>query len=252
MSAQALDGNYLVQGTVQLVTPSALRARRQSGVRAAARFYLRIEFASRNEMNGRIETIMGTQDKQVNDLRVDAARSRQVVAEVERDIATGAALSEAEKRASAQNIAANERIRADQADFSARASAASAQAARDEASTERAAASNATFTASLVAIVAVAAIAVLAYFIWWQPSQQISTPTNTVIERTEKTTVPAAAQSTPSTINVAPPHVNVNVESPTPPVSSGAQTGASDGTSESGSGTNGENNSSNSPGSGGQ
>jgi hypothetical protein len=180
-------------------------------------------------------------------LQAERAQLGQAAAEVERDVATSVAINEAARRTSAENAAANERIRADMAESAARSSSATAHAAYEDARDERATAGNATVVATLAVLVALALIAVVGYFAWWQPAHTIDTPTNTIIEHTVKTSPPS--QSSAPTINVSPPRVNVNIQNPPPP-NTNSQSDGDDDTPQSGNGSSGDNGS-NAPGSGG-
>jgi len=160
---------------------------------------------------------MTDQDRiRLAELEAANARAGRDHAELQRDAVADVAVNEAVNRAVAENVASDARARATQAESRERTMATSAGLARQDASYERAAASNATFSATLIGIVAVALVlAVVGYFAWWQPNHAVSASTNTFI-RTDKTTEKSAPAST---VIVKQPDVNVKVVVPasTPP-----------------------------------
>lgn len=175
---------------------------------------------------------------------LEAARAKvgEHQARVERDVATYVAANESAVRAAAEDAAYSAESRAQSAEAQARSMATSASMARSEAAYERAASENNAFGAILVTFALVAVFFVLGYYLWYQPSI-VNQPSQTIVQRTEKTTeravpiaVPSApAPSVPSQINVHPPDVNVRVEQPAPPPpqsdpGTGSDSGGSSGT----------------------
>lgn len=149
--------------------------------------------------------------RRIAELETDQARAGRNAAELQRDVIAGVAVTESVHRAVAEDAASEAKTRAAQAESRERTMATSASLARQDATYERAAASNASFSATLITIVAVTIVlAVIGYFAWWQPNHQVDASTNTFI-RTDKTT--EKSSPTPNVI-VKQPNVNVKVVVP--------------------------------------
>ena len=146
--------------------------------------------------------------------RRQIAEAEAARAEAERDIVATVAVNEAVHRAAAEDSAVKANVRANEAESFARSNATSANLAHQAAAYERASASNTSFVAVLIGIVLVGVVFALAYFMWWGPSRE--TATNTVIQRTERTNTVMPSQSSPPVVNVQPPDVNVNIQTPPP------------------------------------
>jgi len=172
---------------------------------------------------------MNEQDsRRLADLEAAQARAGQDEAEFQRDVVAGVAVNEALHRAAAEDATSQANMRATVAESRERSMATSAGLARQDARYERTAASNATFSATLIGVFAVAIVlAVIGYFAWWQPNHPAVAASNTFI-RTDKTTekTVTAPTSQPPTVIVTPPTVNVNVPESKPDAES--KTPASD------------------------
>src|SRR5687768_13571234 len=154
---------------------------------------------------------MNEQEKRrLAEMETAQARAGQSAAEFERDVVAGVAVNEAVHRAAAEDATTDAKMRANQAESRERSMATSASLSRQDASNERAAASNATFSATLIGVVAIAIVLVVGYFAWWAPGQRTDASTNTFI-RTDKTTQTTAP---PPNVFVEQPNVNVKVVVP--------------------------------------
>jgi len=158
---------------------------------------------------------MNEQDsRRLADLEAAQARAGQDKAEFQRDVVAGVAVNEALNRVAAEDATSQANMRATVAESRERSMATSAGLARQDARYERTSASNATFSATLIGVFAVAIVAaVIGYFAWWQPNHPVVVAGSNTFIRTDKTTettVPAPT-SQPPTVIVTPPTVNVNV-----------------------------------------